>query len=76
MATGTTPKPKPDMDELVLTFKKVRDTKRATLFEEVLGDQEYSDQGVAVGPLYIKMQALQLLGSPQTIQVTIKPAKE
>ena len=62
------------LDKLVLDFKKDRDTKRTTLFQEVLGEQTYSDKDVAVGPIYIQQQALELIGSPEKLRITIEPA--
>ncbi len=65
--------PKPELDKLVLVFKKDRDTKTTTLFKEELGEQTYSDQDVAVGSIYVKQQALEIIGSPEKIRVTIEP---
>ena len=62
-----------ELDKIVLEFKDVRETKRTHLFEEQLGDQAYSDQDVAVGALYVKTQALKMLGMPTKIRVTIEP---
>ena len=65
-------------DKIVAEFKPIRDTKRARLFEEQLGDQQWSDQDVAVGPLYVKLQALELIGANkagQKIRVTIEPVE-
>lgn len=64
-----------ELEKIELVFHKERDTKRATLFTEQLGGFEYSDQSVAVGPLYIKQQALSMIGSPTKIKVTIEPAE-
>lgn len=63
------------MNKIVVEFKPVRDTKRARLFEEQLGDQQWSDQDVAIGPLYVKLQALELIGvkADQRVRVTIEP---
>lgn len=63
------------MDRIVLEFKSRRQTKRARLFDEELGEQQWSDQDVAVGPLYVKQQALELIGNPERIRVTIEPIK-
>lgn len=62
------------MEKIELIFTKERDTKRATLFREELGEQSWSDQDIAVGPLYVKKQALELINSPEKIKVTIEPA--
>lgn len=58
--------------EIVLT--DARETKRTHLFTEEVGEQSYSDQDVAVGSLYIKTQALEMIGNPAKIKVTIEPA--
>ncbi len=62
-----------ELDKIVLEFAKDRDTKRTTLFQEKLGEQAYSDQDVAIGPLYVKQQALEMIGSPDKLRVTIEP---
>ncbi len=64
----------PELDKLVLIFTEDRKTVRTVLFEEQLGEQTYSDQDVAVGPMYVKKQALEMIGSPSRIKVTIEPA--
>jgi len=63
------------MDKIELIFTKQRDTKRTTLFQEELGDQSWSEQDVAVGSLYVKQEALELIGSPEKLKVTIEPAE-
>ncbi len=63
-----------ERDKIVLEFQERRKTPRTVLFDEVLGDQSWSDQDVAVGPLYVKKQALELIGNPDKIKVTIEPA--
>jgi len=63
------------VDKIVLEFKKLRDTKNTTLFEEKLGEQEWSDKSTAVGSLYVNRQALELIGMPEKIKVTIEPVK-
>lgn len=60
-------------NEIRLTFKKRRETKRTYLFDEQLGEQGWSDKDVAVGALYIQKQALELIGSPDEIVVVITP---
>lgn len=62
-----------ELDKIVIEFHKERDTLRTTLFKEQLGEQAFSDQDVAVGSLYVKLQALEMLGSPEKIKVTIEP---
>lgn len=62
-----------ELDKLDLTFTWERDTKRMTLFQEQLGEIEFSDKGPAVGALYVNQQALEMIGSPKKIKVTIEP---
>ena len=62
-----------ELDKIVLDFTADRDTKRARLFQEQLGEQAYSEQDVAVGALYVKLQALQMIGDPKKLRVTIEP---
>lgn len=62
-----------EVDKIVIDFKEVRETKRTHLFEEELGDQSWSDQDVAVGSLYVKTHALDMIGMPSRIRVTIEP---
>jgi len=69
-----TTKPKErEVDKIVLEFKELRETKRTHLFEEELGEQAWSDQDVAIGNLYIKTQALQMIGMPKRVRVTVEP---
>ena len=63
------------LDKIVLEFTADRDTKRTRLFQEQLGDQAYSDQDVAIGPLYMKLQALGMIGDPKKLKVTIEPVE-
>lgn len=63
------------MDKIELTFKEEYITERTIRFREELGEYEWSDQGIAVGPLYVKKQALELIGNPKKIKVTIEPAE-
>jgi len=65
-----------DDNEIKLVFKKRRDTKRTILFDEQLGEQAWSDKDIAIGPLYIQKQALEIIGNPEQIEVTIRPIKE
>lgn len=62
--------------EIKLIFKKRRDTKRTILFDEQLGEQAWSDKDIAIGPLYIQKQALEMIGNPEQIEVIIRPVKE
>ena len=59
----TTPAKK-EVDKIVLEFKELRETKRTHLFMEELGEQAWSEQDVAVGNLYVKTQALEMIGMP------------
>lgn len=63
----------PELDKLELTFTEEYKTKRTVLFKEQLSEQSFSDEDVAVGPLYIKKQALEMIGNPGKIKVTIEP---
>lgn len=70
----TKPKTKErEVDKIVLEFKEVRETKRTHLFEEEIGEQEWSDQTFAIGNLYVKTQALQMIGMPMRLRVTVEP---
>jgi len=62
------------MEKIELIFTEERKTKRTVLFREELGDQAWSDQDVAIGPLYVKQQALEQIGNPSKLKVTIEPA--
>ncbi len=64
----------PELDKLELIFTEDRKTLRTVLFEEQLGDQGYSNEDVAVGSLYVKKQALEMIGNPGKLKVTIEPA--
>lgn len=65
-----------DDKEIKLVFKKRRETTRTILFDEELGEQAWSDKDIAIGPLYVQKQALETIGNPEKIEVTIKPVKE
>lgn len=62
-----------EVDKIVLEFTKRRETDRTFLFDEQLSEESWSDQDVAVGPLYVKKQALKMIGMPTRIRVTIEP---
>ncbi len=64
----------PERDKIELVFQEDRKTKRTVKFDEVLGDVAWSDKDVAVGPLYVQKQAIELIGNPIKIKVTIEPA--
>ncbi len=63
----------PERDKIELVFQEDRKTKRTVKFDEVLGDFAWSDQDVAIGPLYLKKQALELIGNPTKIKVVVTP---
>lgn len=63
-----------EFDKLELTFKEDRKTKRTVLFEEQLGEQAFSEKDVAIGSLYVQKEALEMIGNPEKIKVTIEPA--
>lgn len=64
----------PDKAQIELTFISERVTKNTVRFQEELGDESWSGKDVAVGPLYIQKEALQSIGSPSRVKVTIEPA--
>lgn len=61
------------MDKIVLTFTFRNTTKNKHRFEEEVGDQGWSDRDTACGTIYIEKQALETIGSPNKIKVTIEP---
>lgn len=63
-----------ELEKLELIFTEDRKTLRTVLFEEQLGEQGFSDEDIAVGPLYVKKQALEMIGNPSRLKVTIEPA--
>ncbi len=66
----------PELDKIELIFIEDRKTARTVLFEEQVGEQTFSDQDVAVGSLYVKKQALEMIGNPTKLKVTIEPGGE
>ncbi len=64
----------PERDKIELVFQEDRKTKGTVKFDEVLSDIAWSDKEVAVGPLYVQKQAMELIGNPVRIKVTIEPA--
>lgn len=62
-----------DLDKLVLEFKWERDTKRTSVFQEQLGEQSYSEKDVAIGPIYIQREALEMIGKPEKVRITVEP---
>lgn len=65
----------PEMDSIVLEFREDRKTKRTVKFDEVIGEQAWSEKDVAIGPLYVQKEALELIGNPTRIRVTIEPVR-
>ena len=67
----------PDEDNTIkLVFARRRETKRTILFDEELGEQQWSSKDVAIGSLYIQKEALELIGNPEKLDVAISPHKE
>jgi len=67
----------PNEDNTIrLVFTRRRETQRTVLFDEELGEQAWSDKDVAVGPLYVQKQALEMIGNPEKLDVVITPHKE
>ncbi len=64
------------IDKIELVFTRTRNTTRTALFTEQLPEVAWSDQDVAVGYLYVKLQALEFIGDPVKIKVTIEPVEE
>lgn len=64
------------MDKIVLTFKFHYETKNKHRFEEGLGEQSWSDRDTACGTLYVEKSALEEIGMPNKLKVTIEPIKE
>lgn len=64
---------KSELEAITLEFNFKRQTTRTHLFGEVLGETQWSDQDVAIGSLYIKTQALEKIGLPKKVRVTIEP---
>lgn len=58
------------MAKITITFDKERDTKNTVRF------QEQNDQAPVIGTLYVQKWALNQLGNPQTIQLTIESKLE
>lgn len=58
---------------LVLVFVADHSTERAVLFQELPHDLPMNDKGPVVGGLYMKKEALELIGNPDEIRVTVEP---
>lgn len=63
-----------DKDKIVLIFKRDYQTKHKVRYNEELGEEAWSDKDVALGYIYPYRQAIELIGSPEKIKVTIEPA--
>ncbi len=46
-------------EKIELEFIPERETKRTIMFREKLAGQQWSDEDIAIGPLYVKKQALE-----------------
>lgn len=64
------------IDKIELTFTQDRTTVRTVLFQEDFGEQEWSIKGGAVVSLYVMKEALELIGNPSRLKVTIEPLEE
>jgi len=60
-----------DENEIKLVFKRRRETKRTFLFDEQLGEQAWSDKDVAIGPLYVQKQALELINASNDDEIEV-----
>lgn len=63
-----------EIDKIVLIFTKAYPTKNKIRFDEELGEFAWSARDVAVGYIYPYSEAMELIGSPDKIKVTIEPA--
>lgn len=59
--------------EITFVATDTKETKRTHMFKEEIGEVAWSDEDVAVGILYVKTDALRMIGMPKKIDVTIKP---
>jgi hypothetical protein len=62
----------PQEQKIVLIFKKVYPTKKKIRYDEQLGEQTYSERDFAIGYIYPFTEAMELIGSPDMIRVTIE----
>jgi len=62
-----------ELDKIELEFIIDHGTERAVMFQEKVTDLPVHDKGPIVGSLYMMKEALDLIGSPEEITVTIKP---
>jgi hypothetical protein len=58
-------------DKIKLVFRRRRETKRTILFDEQLGEQAWSDKDVAIGPLYVQKQALDMIGAANDDEIEV-----
>jgi hypothetical protein len=66
--------PKPEMEKIELFFTQSYRTKKKVRYDEEVGEQEFSEKGPAIGYTYPFIEAMELIGIPQRIKVTIEPA--
>jgi hypothetical protein len=64
----------PEMEKIEIYFNLEYRTKKKTRYDEETGSQEFSDKGPAIGYIYPYTEAMELIGSPKRIKVTIEPA--
>lgn len=62
-----------EKDSIVLIFKRDYQTKRKVRYNEELGDFAWSDNDVAIGYIYPYKQAMELIGNPEKVKITIEP---
>ncbi len=62
----------PDENKIVLTFKKAYETKKKVRYDEEVGDVGWSEREVAIGYIYPFAEAMELIGNPDRIKVTIE----
>ena len=59
------------MEKLELRFTYEKETKNTIRYQEVIGDEAYSNRDIAVGALYVQKEALGE-PAPQRLRVTIE----
>lgn len=62
-----------ELDKIELVFKKAYTTKRKVRYDEQLGEYEFSRKGPALDYMYPYTEAMELIGSPEKVRVTIEP---
>lgn len=60
--------------KIELFFTKKYDTKKKIRYDEELGEFAWSARDVAIGYIYPFAEAMEELGNPERIKVTIEPA--